>query len=904
MATRPETGRSPSIRTQAAPTSFASATVPPPSLSRNGSRAWPFAIGLVFVLVTQPIVSGFHYAPLWLPAGGISFALVAWFGRRAALLPLLAGILAAAGAALAGGSRWSIVGAASDGGAAALEAVAGCWLFLRIARGGRRLSDPRSALEFLLLVPGCAAVLGSAARAAVTLGSDSPLTLTDFISLWLAHALGLSAVAPPLLVGLTPWLIRRGYTPEDAPDAAPPLPGPVGADRVTAGDIVEIAGLALGAGGLGLLLALSPGHRVLAGWQTWSAPLLLIVWASLRQGLLGGASVAAAAVAVPLAVMANTGTAGSLALLLQGNLLAQASTGLLVAASASWLRSSERRYRQLVAHVPVVVYSVRLAGNPLAAEVTLVSAASAALLGCPPDQFLGDHDRWLEHIHPEDRELLRAAITQLTRQPEPVTCEYRLAPTIPCDWKAVDEASLPRVRTGGTPNPPFPAGVRWVRDTLAPQRDVEGHLTGWEGVLTDITEERILADDLRRTSSMLHALVNNLPAGVFFVQGPQGRPILVNARARQLLGQHEYATLAHIASAYRLHRADASAYPVDELPVARALREGRTTMCDDIVVHRPDGRRVPLVTWAAPVQLSGTAPDAAVWVLEDLTALHQAEAARRETEGRLRAVVETMGEALVVFDRKGDVVDANPAAARLFGGDPATLRGQSIAELGWNYLQENGEPLPDDDHPAWITLRTGRPVRGAVIGLRCKSGPGTVRWVLINAMPLGSPPEGVVTTLSDVTKYQQTRDGIRASEERYRGVIDTLPLPVVQTDCSLRPTYWNAALLSATGYSMEEIAAPDVLAGKVHPKDLSELCAVAGFALAGHSGRGECRFRMKDGSEIKVRLFVEPRREQDRIAGITVVVVSLAHESDVPPRLDSSHATRAIPQAIPCGPMN
>src|SRR5205823_399979 len=159
------------------------------------------------------------------------------------------------------------------------------------------------------------------------------------------------------------------------------------------------------------------------------------------------------------------------------------------------------------------------------------------------------------------------------------------------------------------------------------------------------TEQRALADDLRRTTSMFNTLVSNLPAGVFFVQGPHGQPILVNARARQLLGQREdpSAGLEYLSQVYRLFKPDGTVYPADELPVCMALQHGRTTMKDDIVVHRPDGRRVPLITWAAPVQLrSRGAPDAAVWVLEDLTALHQAEAARKDSEGRLRAVIETM----------------------------------------------------------------------------------------------------------------------------------------------------------------------------------------------------------------------------------------------------------------------
>src|SRR4029077_2765736 len=115
--------------------------------------------------------------------------------------------------------------------------------------------------------------------------------------------------------------------------------------------------------------------------------------------------------------------------------------------------------------------------------------------------------------------------------------------------------------------------VRWLRDTLAPYRDAEGKLLGWEGVVTEITEQRKLADDLRRTTSMFHALVANLPAGVFFIQGPHGRTILVNARAAQLLGQREASSagMEHLSRVYRLFRPDGSLYPAEELPVYQAL---------------------------------------------------------------------------------------------------------------------------------------------------------------------------------------------------------------------------------------------------------------------------------------------------------------------------------------------
>jgi PAS domain S-box-containing protein len=828
-------------------------------------------LGAAALVLIQPAVWGVPYPTVWFPAAGIAFAFVAWFGRRAALLPLLAGLSTSLALALTGSDAPTVIGASADGAIAALEALLGCRLYVVIARGGRRLSDPRSAVEFLLLVPGITAAAGALGRAAVAANGLMPTT-SNLTALWLAHALGLLAVAPPLLVCLTPWLVRRGLTVDDAPDAAPLLPGPVGADRVAFGDAVEIGGLALCAGGLGLLLALAPGHRLLAGWQVWGAPMLLIVWASLRQGLQGGTTVACAAVAVPLAMAVFRPIAAPVALLLQGNLLAQASTGLLVAASASWLRASEHRYRQLVAHVPVVVYSVRITGNPPAAEVSLVSAASADLLGCPPDQFLGDHGLWLAHVHPQDREVLLAAITQLDRQPGAVTCEYRFSPAVPDDWNAIGDPPAPRSRSAGHGGPRTP-GIRWVRDTLAPQRDDEGKLTGWEGVVTDVTEQRTLADDLRRASSMLHALVNNLPAGVFFVQGAHGQPILVNARARQLLGQREDATLDHIASTYRLHRPDGSRYPVEELPVTRALRDGRTTMSDDVVAHRPDGRRVPLVTWGAPVELAGPESKAAVWVLQDLTALHQAEAARRDSENRLRVVVETMGEALTVLDRKGEIVEANPAAAGLFGAELAAILGRALSDLGWTCLREDGSALPDEEHPANVALRTGRPVRGAVLGLLRVGAAIAVRWVHVNAMPLGSPAAGVVTTFSDITRYRQHRDGILASEERYPTVVDSLSVPFLHMDTGFYVTYCNPAVQIITGYEREDIATPKLLAAKVRSEDLSTLRSDAGTALTGRPVRGLCRYRAKDGTNRVTGLLLEPRLERGEIVGITALLV-------------------------------
>ena len=873
----------------------------------------------LFVLIAVPAVILLHltnpatWGPLpglWAPAAGLGLVLVAWFGPRAALLTLAAGLLAVLQALVLGAcfsGRIDPTALALAGGDAVLgtlEVLAAWWLYRRLG-GGRALGDPSSALLFVLLVPGLTAAAFAAARAVLTAAAagdwaDFSLRVLQF---WLSRSLGLLTVAPPLLTAATPWLVRRGQVrPESAIAKQSAESLHAGATPLTRGDGVEIGGLALGAGVLALLLAFTYGRQELEGWQPWGAALLLVVWASLRQGQRGGVLTAAMGAVLPLCVLGLLpGLPSRYAILIQGNLLALCGAGLLAAAAAGWVRISEMRYRQVVTHVPVVVYSGRIlrgGGDRPAAEVTLVSAASESLLGCPPEALLGDHQRWLERVHPDDHEVVAAALAQLGRQNMPVTCEYRLAPLKPSTPSK--EASAP-----GRAATPLPA--RWVRDVLAPHFDAEGRLFGWEGVVTDVTEQRALAVDLRRTTGMFHALVANLPAGVFFVQGPAGQPILVNNRARQLLGRREdpSAGLEHLSRVYRLFRSDGSPYPVEELPVVRALREGVASMCDDVVVHRPDGRRVPLVTWGAPVRLGGHGQaDAAVWVLEDLTALHQAEAARRDTEGRLRTVVETMGEGLVVQDRKGVVVDCNAAAGAIFQRRSEGLRGSSLL-TSWAYLREDGSSLPDEEHPVQVVLRTGRPVRNVVLGLLptgggdpadTKAPSAAPRWFLVNAMPLagGAATAGVVTTFSDVTAYRRAQDVLRISEEKYRGLVESLPLMVMQCDPAMRIEYTNPAVRVVSGFELGEISDPSAWASRVLAEDLPGVHAVMAGALAGRSGRFEMRFHAKDGSLKTAFGLAQPRWHEGTVVGLTTLMVDMTRERQLEQDLQRSQRLELI----------
>lgn len=748
-------------------------------------RSW-ILTGIGVVLFHVALTLAGRAEPVWLPALGIGLALVVWQGPR--IVPLLAvDVVAAWWLTRTEDGLGAFFGVAADALLLTAEIAVAWWIYGRLGKGTRRLEDPQSATLFLILVPGVAAAVFALAQTALwTLsGSTARSVLEVFSMLWIARALGVLALAAPLLAVLTPLLVRRRLVEGDEERGLGLTPS-----DWTLGEVIETAGLCLGCALSAWVLTLMQVSQGSPRWGLWGISLLLVVWACLRQGLRGGAlaALASALTALGLAQIYRISPADFSPL--QGNLLAQCSAALLVGASAGWIRASEARYRQVVGHIPVVLYSVRLPrsaptwgrksegqlsrpdsrcelafpGPSLAqqAEVTLVSPACRQVLGCAPEQLLGPFTAWLDHVVAEDRELVFACLSQLCMQQQTVTCEYRV--TQP-------EPATPASGTGR------PAPARWVRDTLAPHYDSHGALQGWEGVMEDITEARALSVNLRRTTGMLQALVANFPTGVFFVQGPLGQPLLVNHRARQLLGQREEmaAGIAQLSMVYRLHRPDGTEYPPDELPVARALGTGVSHMANDVVVHRADGRRIPLVTWAAPIYLSGgDTPDAAVWVLEDLTALQQAESARRETEARLRAVFEAIAEGVVVINQKGEVVECNPAACAILQTSQDKLIGRSWLEPDSACIRPDGAIVPLDERPDWSVLRLGQPVRDAVLGVPfagptpAVTGP-PLRWLYVNAMPLPvgtafspNPRQArAVVSFADITAHRQAEENVR-----------------------------------------------------------------------------------------------------------------------------------------------
>ncbi|RKG99799.1 sensor histidine kinase [Corallococcus carmarthensis] len=148
-----------------------------------------------------------------------------------------------------------------------------------------------------------------------------------------------------------------------------------------------------------------------------------------------------------------------------------------------------------------------------------------------------------------------------------------------------------------------------------------------------------------------------------------------------------------------------------------------------------------------------------VKVTQDVTERKQAEAALRQSEARLSAILASLDEGVTLHDEHGTIRFANTAAEELLGLSANHLLGRTPFDPRWGAIREDGSPYSGEEHPHMHALRTGESVAGAVVGIHHAGGNRI--WLSVNARPLRTPGDhitGAVSSFIDITARKQAEE--------------------------------------------------------------------------------------------------------------------------------------------------
>ncbi len=299
---------------------------------------------------------------------------------------------------------------------------------------------------------------------------------------------------------------------------------------------------------------------------------------------------------------------------------------------------------------------------------------------------------------------------------------------------------------------------------------------------------------------------------------------------------------------------------------------------------------------------------------------------------RYRALFEAVSQGVVVHDAEGVIVEVNRAAEEILGISAEDASGRLSTDRIWECVCEDGSPFPGEEHPASVALRTNKPVRDVVMGVRQPST-GEIRWLLVNAEPMHDADSGqiagAVVTFADITQLKTSQMRLRRSWEHYRGILDRAPIGVWLHDLSgvreVLEVAWEEGvsdylaffrerpdLVERAVQSMEVVDVNESVAERFGADDISDLKRAlpdlvsrtmsdiipellarlaAGETVIDFSGQIETL--SGDLREVDVRLQVMPGHEED-LSAVVVWAVDVTERKRLEERLRQSQKMQAL----------
>jgi PAS domain S-box-containing protein len=298
------------------------------------------------------------------------------------------------------------------------------------------------------------------------------------------------------------------------------------------------------------------------------------------------------------------------------------------------------------------------------------------------------------------------------------------------------------------------------------------------------------------TAERLRLIIESITDYAIFLLDRDGRVVTWNAGAERIKGYRAEEILGQPFSRFYTAEDLKADKPAVALQVAAA--SGRSEAEGWRV--RQDGTRF----WAHVIITALRGPDGAVVafgkVTRDLTAQRQAEATLRQSEERLRLMVENVKEyALLMLDREGRVVSWDTGAERIQGYHSGEILGQHFSRL-----------YPPDDaaqgKPGWELERAAREGQFEDEGWRVRKD-GSRFWANVVLRPIRDP-QGSVVGFAKVTRDLTERRRAEAELRRQKGFVDQLISSsddgIFAFDRELRYTLWSEGMARITGLGAEE----------------------------------------------------------------------------------------------------
>ncbi len=276
---------------------------------------------------------------------------------------------------------------------------------------------------------------------------------------------------------------------------------------------------------------------------------------------------------------------------------------------------------------------------------------------------------------------------------------------------------------------------------------------------------------LKDSRSRVHLLLDSTAEAIFGIDN-DGNCTFVNQACLDMLGYEDNSELLNRKILELIHHsyADGTHCPVETSHIFQAIRVKQAAHIDNEVMWRKDGSCFAAEYWAHPIFKENECIGAVVTFL-DITSRVEAFKALQDREQNLDITLNSIGDAVITTDVKGNVVRMNPVAEQLTGWSLKEATGQSLKTIFPIIDASTREPL---ENPVEKVITNGETTfLSNHTTLIAKNG--VEHQIADSAAPIRDSDGGIygmVLIFNDITEQYQLREAAVESKRDLQAIMD------------------------------------------------------------------------------------------------------------------------------------
>jgi PAS domain S-box-containing protein len=298
----------------------------------------------------------------------------------------------------------------------------------------------------------------------------------------------------------------------------------------------------------------------------------------------------------------------------------------------------------------------------------------------------------------------------------------------------------------------------WIYDNnIYPVQDKDGKVTGVAVFSVDITDQKHAEVALRESEEKFRNLAEQSPNMIFINQN--GKILYANKKCEEIMG---YGVDELTSSSFDFHNLiSTKSMKAIEKSFSKHSR-GEEVPSYEYLLLTKEGKNIEAIITTKLIKYStGTA---ILGIVTDISELKRKETAVKESEARLRQVIDLVPHFIFAKNRKGQFILVNKAVADAYGTSVDNLLGKTDADFNpdplevEHFLKYDNEVI-DSGQPRFIPEE------------KITDSAGKIRFLHTIKIPFyitTTSEDAVLGVSTNITERKLATEALRESEERYR----------------------------------------------------------------------------------------------------------------------------------------